>query len=405
MHTHNRARLFVASCLALTVTGMIFIIRGHIESQVIEIYDITHADYGFVSALAFAGFATSMAAVSPMIDFLGMRNLLYLAFAFHIGGLLAFIFAPTYSILAGSMFVAGMGNGLIEAIINPLCAAEYPEQKTHKLNVLHAWWPGGLIIGGLLALGMDMINLHWRVQMGIIILPTIVYGILIFGQKFPQTERVEAGVSTGDMFKEVIRPGFLLLMFCMMITAMMELAPNQWVESVLKDAAEMSGTMILVYGSGLMFILRQFVVGAVAKRVSPIGIMLFSVTVAACGLLLLSSVSGETTAGMAYVYATIFYVGVCYMWPTMLGIAAERYPKGGAMTINMMGIMGQFSVGLMIWRMGSVFDNMGPQATFRYVAMFAIFPFIVFAAMMVRHRMAGGYKAVRLEKQNQSEES
>lgn len=392
----QRSKLFIASCLALVVTAMIFVIRGDIANQVEGAFKLNHEQYGFVSTMAFFGFASSILVASPMLDALGMRNLLYLAFALHIGGILAFIFAPSYTVLYLAMLFAGFGNGLIEAVINPLIATIYSEEKTHKLNVLHAWWPGGLIIGGILSVLMGKMGLQWQIQMGIVLIPTIVYGLLIFGQKFPRTERLAAGVTTGEMMKTAFHPAFLLLMCAMMITASIELAPNQWVGSVLTKTANMSGTLILVYGSAIMFVLRFFA-GPIAHRISPIGMMWASVTITAVGLYLLSNV---TTATMAYLTATIFYVGVCFMWPTMLGITSERFPHGGAFTMGLMGFVGQFMLGIVIFKMGGVYDTWGPAASFQFVAKLALIPFIIFAAWWVKDYLAGGYKAVKLSQQN-----
>jgi MFS family permease len=388
----QRWRLFLASCLALVVTAMIFVIRGAITDEVKGVYGINNEQYGWVSTMAFFGFASSILVASPMLDALGMRNLLYLALALHIGGIIAFIVAPNYTILYTSMLFAGFGNGLVEAVINPLTATVYAEQKTHKLNVLHAWWPGGLIIGGLLAVAMGEMGLSWQTQMAVVLIPTIVYGFLIFGQKFPQTERAAAGVSTNEMLKTALKPAFLVLLLCMMITASIELAPNQWVESILKSTANTSGTMILVYGSALMFTLRFFA-GPIAHRISPIGMMWASVTITGIGLYLMSNV---TTATMAYVTATIFYVGVCFMWPTMLGITSERFPQGGAFAMGLMGFAGQFMLGVVIFKMGGVYDAWGPAAAFKFVASLALIPFVVFGIWWVKDYLSGGYKAVRL---------
>lgn len=388
----QRRRLFFASCLALVVTAMIFVIRGAITDEVKGVYQINNEEYGWVSTMAFFGFAISILVASTMLDALGMRNLLYLALALHVGGIVAFILAPSYTVLYLSMLFAGFGNGLVEAVINPLTATIYDEQKTHKLNVLHAWWPGGLIIGGLLAVLMGRMDLNWQTQMAVVLVPTVVYGILIFGQKFPPTERAAAGVPNSEMVKTVFKPLFLLLMVCMMITASIELAPNQWVESILRNTADTSGTMILVYGSALMFVLRFFA-GPIAHRISPIGMMWASVTITGIGLWLLASV---TTAAMAYVTATIFYVGVCFMWPTMLGITSERFPQGGALAMGLMGFAGQFALGIVIFKMGGVYDAWGPAAAFRFVAMLALIPFAVFAVWWIKDYMSGGYKAVQL---------
>jgi MFS family permease len=396
----NQRRLFIASCLSLVVTAMIFALRGNVEDMVLADPAVKgffnpagpKADYGWLSTMAFFGFAASILVTSPMLDALGMRNLLYLAFATHVIGVLGFIVAPNYTVMSLTMLLAGFGNGLVEAVINPLIATMYPEEKTHKLNVLHSWWPGGLIIGGLLGYLMKKSGLSWQIQMGVILIPTIVYGVMIFGQRFPLTERKASGVSTSEMLKTALNPAFLLLIGCMMITASIELAPGQMVDSVLKQTAGMDGILILVYGSALMFVLRYFA-GPIAHKISPIGMMWASVTLAATGLFLLAS---ATTTAMAYVAATIFYVGVCFMWPTMLGITSERFPQGGAFTMGLMGFAGQFALGVVIFKMGDVRDKVGDAASFKYVAMLAIAPFVVYALWWFKDKAAGGYKAVKL---------
>jgi len=396
----NKRRLFIASCLSLVVTAMIFALRGNVEDLVLADPAVKgffnpadlRADYGWLSTMAFFGFAASILVTSPMIDALGMRNLLYLAFALHIVGVIGFIVAPSYLVMSLTMLLAGFGNGLVEAVINPLIATMYPEEKTHKLNVLHSWWPGGLIIGGLLGYLMKQANLSWQVQMGVILIPAVVYGVMIFGQQFPLTERKASGISTGEMMKTALNPAFLLLIGCMMITASIELAPGQMVSSVLDKTAGMDGILILVYGSALMFVLRYFA-GPIAHKISPIGMMWASVALAAMGLFLLAS---ATTPAMAYVAATVFYVGVCFMWPTMLGITSERFPQGGAFTMGLMGFAGQFALGIVIFNMGRVRDKVGDAASFKYVAMLAIAPFVVYALWWFKDKAAGGYKAVKL---------
>src|SRR5262247_1643181 len=384
----NKRRLFIASCLSLVVTAMIFALRGNVEDLVLADPAVKgffnpadlRADYGWLSTMAFFGFAASILVTSPMLDALGMRNLLYLAFVLHIVGVIGFIVAPSYLVMSLTMLLAGFGNGLVEAVINPLIATMYPEEKTHKLNVLHSWWPGGLIISGLLGYLMKQTNLSWQVQMDVILIPAVVYGVMIFNQQFPLTKRKASSISTNEMLKTALNPAFLLLIRCMMITTSIELAPGQMVSSVLDKTAGMDGILILVYGSALMFVLRYFA-GPIAHKISPIGMMWASVALAAMGLFLLAS---ATTPAMAYVAATVFYVGVCFMWPTMLGITSERFPQGGAFTMGLMGFAGQFALGVIILKMGAVFDQWGAAAVFKFVSKLALIPFVVFAVWWIR---------------------
>ncbi len=400
MKTH-KSMIFIASCLALSVTAFIFIIRGFIGNDLIAEFKVdghplTNADVGWISAMAFFGFAGSIFVASPFLDKFGMKPTLTGAAILQIVGILAFITSHSYPVLVYSMLVAGFGNGLVEAVINPLAASLYPDAKTKKLNALHAWWPGGLIIGGLVAVFVfKSIGLSWRWQMGLILLPALTFALMILGEKFPPTERAAAGIPAGEMVKELSRPGYLLLMLCMMMTASAELAPGQWVEGVLTDLTKSSGTLILVYGSAIMFVLRYFA-GPIAHAISPIGMMWASTGLTFFGLFLLS---GVHSPGTAYLYATIFYVGVCFMWPTMLGIAAERYPKGGAMTIGFLGFIGQVALGLVIFKVGGWKDVYGPSMAFKYVSILPAIAFFIFGAWWIKDRLHGGYHAINLVKE------
>jgi hypothetical protein len=187
-----------------------------------------------------------------------------------------------------------------------------------------------------------------------ILLPTVIYGFLLIGQKFPKTERAQSGVSFGDMFKQTfMRPLFLLLFFCMALTASMELGPGRWIPAVLQSGG-IPGILVLVWTSGLMAVMRHFA-GPIIGRFSPLAVLFFSALVAALGLLWLSHVE---TFAMAIGAGTVFAIGVCYFWPTMLGVTSERVPKGGELALAMMGGIGMLAVGLVAspW-MGGVADK------------------------------------------------
>jgi hypothetical protein len=212
-------------------------------------------------------------------------------------------------------------------------------------------------------------SLGWKVKMALLLVPLAIYGLLALGQKFPLTERVQANVSTGEMFLQVLRPMFLLWAFCMLLTASTELGPNQWQESVLKrtafEGAEPTykwlglfsqkgfGTLVFVYTSGLMFVMRFFA-GPLAHRFSPVGMLTGSALFSALGLYWLSYVN---TPFMAFVAATVFGVGIAYFWPTMLGVTAERFPKGGALLLGLMGSFGNLAISQALPIMGGIYDS------------------------------------------------
>jgi hypothetical protein len=216
------------------------------------------------------------------------------------------------------------------------------------------WFPGGIVIGGIAAYLLGMAGIaSWQVRLLVILVPTVAYGILFLGQKYPATERLQSGVSFGQMFKEtLLRPLFLILFVCMMMTASLELGPNRWIPAIL-TAGGIPGILVLVWISGLMAVLR-FYAGPVVHRLSPTGILLASAVVSGVGLLWLSYATG---IGAAFAAATVFAVGVCYFWPTMLGVVSERVPKGGALALALMGGMGMATVGLITSpQMGRVAD-------------------------------------------------
>jgi hypothetical protein len=209
------------------------------------------------------------------------------------------------------------------------------------------------------------VDLHgfqlWQVKMGLLLVPLLIYGVMCLGQTFPQTERVQHNVSTGAMFLQALRPMFLLWAFCMLLTASTELGPNQWQESVLKrttGGGEGIGTLIFVYTSGLMFVMRFFA-GPLAHKLSPVGMLTCSAILSGVGLYWLSYVDN---AVLAFAAATVFGVGIAYFWPTMLGVTAERFPKGGALLLGLMGSFGNLAISQALPQMGAIYDSYTVQA-------------------------------------------
>lgn len=366
----NARMLFIASCVALVTSAFTFVIRGDILPLLSEDFGLSQEDVGWIAGGAFWGMAVAMLLGAPICDFLGAKLVLLAAFVCHMIGVTGVIFAPhgewAFRVLFFSTFAAGCGNGLVEIAINPLAATLYPTQKTHYLNILHAWWPGGLVIGGLLASylgpGIDFgfakipgLGYGWQERMALIFVPGVAYLLLCLPQRFPATERVSSGVSTGTMFREVLRPMFLLWAFCMVLTAASELGPQQWQESVMRSTTDgkVSGTLILVYTSAMMFVLRHFA-GPIAHKLSPVGMLTGSAVLAGLGLYLLSFANNATTA---FGYATIYGLGIAYFWPTMLGVTAERFPKGGALLLGLMGSVGNVAIAVVLPIMGYLYDE------------------------------------------------
>jgi hypothetical protein len=247
----------------------------------------------------------------------------------------------------------------VEAACNPLVVTLYPENKYVKLNQFHVWFPGGIALSGVIAYLLDQAGMgSWQVKIGLILIPTLVYGLLMLGQRFPQTERVQSGYSTGEMWRAVLlNPFFLLLLVTMAMTASVELGPNRWVPAVL-EAGGMAGILVLAYINGLMAVLR-YRAGDLVHRLPPTGILLLSAVLSGIGLFWLSYAE---SLGVALAAATVFAVGVCYFWPTMLGLVAERNVRGGALALSVMGAVGMAAVGLVTSpEMGQIADRYAHQ--------------------------------------------
>lgn len=362
---YNKTRLFVVSLLALFTAGVAASLRSNIASDLQRIFfdpiDKAHSAemIGSVLGVPFLGYAFTIAIGSPLLDAIGMGVLLPMSGALFIAGTLIILFASGISAGAGiyttiwiGAVVAGIGWGLVETVINPLTATLYPKDTTARLNTLHAWWPGGLIAGGLLGIGMGAAGFGWQAKLAAVMLPAALVVILCIGVKFPPTERAAAGVPAAAMFRELLKPMFLVFFCSMFLTAASELAPGQWVDLALTRTVGMRGIWLLVYVSGLMFVMRHFA-GPMVHKLSAAGLLWCSCLAASIGLMALSVANSPITGLLA---ATVWGTGVCYMWPTMLATAADRFPRGGALLIGMMGTAGTLSNYFVLPLMGRVFD-------------------------------------------------
>jgi MFS family permease len=339
----NAGRLFLGSCLSLIATSVAFAVIGDIMGTLKNEFVLTNAQVGMIGGAALWGFTLSMIALGPLCDALGMKRLLNFAFLCHLAGPLIMIFANGFGMLFTGALVLALGNGTVEAACNPLVATLYPENKTVKLNQFHVWFPGGIVIGGLLCFALSQMgNNSWQLRLCLVMIPAIIYGILFIGQNFPATERVQSGISFGGMCKATfLRPFFWVMFICMGITASLELGPNRWIPAILQSGG-MHGILVLVYITGLMAVLRQFA-GSFVHKLSPPGLLCISAVLAGAGLYWLSFAE---SLGMAIAAATVFALGVCFFWPTMLGVVSERIPKGGALALAMMGGMGMLASGM-----------------------------------------------------------
>jgi MFS family permease len=389
----RRQHLFRASCVAIVATAMSFGVRADIMDALAGQFHLTNEQTGWIAGAAFWGFTVSMLMGGVLCDVIGMRWLLATAFVGHVGGVLLTIFATGFGSLYAGTLAIGLANGFVEAAANPLIPTLYPDRKTDRLNKLHVWFPGGIVIGGLTAFACTQLGWNWQVKMALILVPVLLYGVLFFQEELPLTERVQHRISTGTMYREALRPGFLIMLGCILLTAATELGPAQWIPSLLTRAAHLPGILVLIWITGLEAVGRLFA-GRLVARISPVTLLLCSTLLAAAGLFGLGTAHSRTGI---FATATVFAAGVCYCWPTMYGITSERFPAGGAFLLSVIGSMGMLSDAFVVPLMGRMYDNWGPDRALRSMAVVPLIVAAVFALIALRDRANGGYRATALE--------
>ena len=347
----QRNKLFVASCLGLLVTGLSFGIRAGILNRLGTEFNLTAEQLGAIAATAFWGFPLAVIIGGMVVDAIGMKKLLVAAFIFHLIGIVLTVFASGYWSLFLSTLLIGIANGTVEAACNPLVASIYPDNKTTKLNHFHLWFPGGIFIGTLIVFLLNKINIGWQVQVGLMIIPTLIYGYLFSKLDFPLTERVSKGVSTGQMYKALLNPLFIFMLILMFGTAITELFTGQWIDVLLRNVTN-NAILILTLTTGIMVVGRGFA-EPIVHKFSPQGVLLISAILSTLGLYLL----GHTTGNMVFLGALAFGMGVCFFWPTMIGFVAENLPKTGAVGLNLMGGVGMFAVSIYMTFMTKYYDE------------------------------------------------
>ena len=381
-------KLFYACFVALMTTAFGFILRAVILPDWGKEFNLTQTQLGEIAGVGLWPFAISIVLFSLIIDKIGYKTAMIFAFLCHVTSALLTIFATGYWMLYVGTFIVALGNGTVEAVVNPVVATMFPKAKTKWLNILHAAWAGGLMLGGIIALFMGA-DTRWEFKIGLILLPTIVYGIMMIARRFPLNERIQAGVSYKEMLREVGaigaliivsliifqlgavfawsttfnvilillitilfglytkslgQPLFIVLLLIMIPLATTELGTDSWITDLMTPAMRQLGMQagwVLVYTSAIMFVLRFFA-GPIVHKVSPLGLLAICSGIAAIGLYMLSQSAGV----MILVAATIYGLGKTFFWPTMLGLVAERFPKGGALTLNITGGLGMIAAGV-----------------------------------------------------------
>jgi fucose permease len=364
----NRKKLFTGACLSLLPTAFAFVIISNILGQLKTEFILTNSDVGYIAGATLWGMALSLLFLGPFLEKFGLKVAAVGAFIFHLMGVTLFLAAAPFAgepagfwILFAGAIGMGIGNGLIEVTGNPLTATLFPENKTTKLNHFHAFFPGGMVLGGLLgwtmvqigSLGSFQIS-HWTIQVTIIYIPILIYGALLLPEKFPKTELAEAGIPIKEMFIYTFtHPLVILLIIIKMITLSLELGPMRWISPVLESAG-MHGMLVFVWITGLMAVLRLFA-GHFVERLAPTGMLFCASILTAIGLLMFATFESNIVALM--LAATVFAFGVAFFFPTMVGLMSERFPKAGSLGIVLMIGAGMTASGTIQGVMGTIADT------------------------------------------------
>ena len=365
----HRSRLFFGICLALIPTGASFALVSNILVPLKQQFILTNYQVGLIGGAALWGMAISLLVMGPLLEAFGLKNGARLAFLGHFAGISLMISAagragdPSafWLLMVGAATLAA-GNGMIEVTGNPLVAALYPDQKTKRLNWFHAFFPIGIVLGGLVGFALTTWGgrfAHWPYQLAVIYLPILVYGAIVLPQKFPATENTQAGLPVREMFRFTLTSPFFLLMLAMMaITTSIELGPMRWVPAVLQSTG-LHGILVLVWISGWMVVLRSLA-GTFVERFQPTGMLLGAAILTGTGLFLLSFATGTWSAFGA---ATVFAWGVAFFFPTMVGVVSEKLPRTGSLGIVLTAGVGLGMSGLVgVPLMGKLADRYLAQA-------------------------------------------
>jgi MFS family permease len=396
----NAKRLLFAGFMAILAAGIGFGIRGGILANWAADFGFTGAQLGAIGGAGFTGFCFGIIIGGVVMDKVGYGKLVVAAFLFHV--ISAFVtFAAqkgqaqdvAYNFLYWGTFIFALANGTLEAVANPLVATLFPTNRTHYLNILHASWPAGLVLGGLVGwiLG-DGMHWTWKWQLALFLVPTVLYGVIFFGQHFPKSEASAKGLSLGEMLKDVgilgsavacyllvlffqnalqfsqglsfALGGAILLavaaitrfsfgafmLFVLIVTHVLvgavELGTDGWIQNITGNILTTSqGKILFVFTSLLMFSLR-FCAHFIEKslKISPVGLLVICASLACVGLNL---VSGIATFIGAMLALSVYALGKTFFWPTMLAVASDRFPRTGAIAISIMGGCGMMSAGLL----------------------------------------------------------
>jgi len=406
---HANMALFWGCFIALITTAFAFISRMFLLPTWAAEFGLDPAQVGRLAGIGIWPFAVSIIAFSLVIDRIGYKTAMVISFlgymVWSVMGVSAYYMSQggnkdgAFQMLYWGSLILGLSNGTVEAYINPVVATMFTFNKTKWLNILHAGWPGGLVLAGIITIAIDAFApaTPWSIKLGIIALPAIVFFIMLIGVRFPVQERVAAGVSYRDMLAEfgilgALVVGFLLtlqlidffsvgrtptsgekwiyigigiaivaafgaytrslgrpFMFVMILImiplATTELGTDGWITGIMEGVTKgrFHPGWILIYTSFIMMVLRFFA-GPIVHSLSPLGLLATSAILAVVGLLFLANATGMA---LIFAAATLYALGKTFFWPTMLGVVSDQTPRGGALTLNALGGIGMLAVGVL----------------------------------------------------------
>jgi MFS family permease len=361
--TWNERFLFWASFLTLIAAGIGFSVRNALLQDWGEQFGFTQTELGTITGGGLFLFGVSIIVGGLFADVVGYGKLMSLAFLLHASSAVV-TFSATWAFntmgkdyafwfLNIGMYLFALGNGACEAVINPLTATLFPRNKTHWLNILHAGWPAGLVLGALAMLGFNHYQditkeqIRWEWKLAVFLIPVLLYGLLMFGRRFPRSEAQVSGVSMGTMIFTLLSPILLFLFILHAMIGYVELGTDSWIVNITNRvlANPDQALYAFIWTNVLMFSLRFFA-GPIVHKISPLGLLFLSAVLGALGLYLLAQpYMNSTWPWMAAV--TVYGIGKTFYWPTMLGVISERFPKGGALALGISGGVGMISAGLL----------------------------------------------------------
>lgn len=351
--------LFWASFLTLIAAGIGFSVRGAILKDWGNQFGFTQAELGTITGGGLIGFGVTIIVLSFFADWIGYGKLMLLAFLLHASSaVVTFLATPVYEMygkegaficLNVGMWLFSLGNGACEAVINPLTATLFPRNKTHWLNILHAGWPGGLILGALLTLGFNQIpgGIRWEIKLATFVIPVVLYGLMMFGREFPRSEASKSGVNVATMVLTLFAPILLFLFLLHALVGYVELGTDSWITNIGNTVLKSENLALIafIWTNLVMFGLRFFA-GPIVEKISPLGLLFASALLGTAGLVLFSQPFIDSFV-LWFVVSTIYAIGKTFYWPTLLGVISERFPRGGALALGISGGIGMLSAGLL----------------------------------------------------------